>query len=420
VTVSTPDRRDSGNAETRSSSLDDRNVVLTVTGSIAAYKSCHLVRDLVRAGCRVQVVMTESAAEFVGPLTFAALSGRPVLTGLFSDVPPGSPVHLQPVEWGDVLVTAPATANYIGKLAGGLADDLATTIAQAFDKPILIAPAMNPRMWKNRAVQRNVDLLKERGVNFMGPVEGAMAGMDEQAGVGRMAEPHLIFDRIEELLSDPTWRGKRVVVTSGPTREPFDPVRFIGNRSSGRMGDAVARQARLKGADVILVRGRGAAGAPPEFVGLVEVETAREMSAAVKEHFDRCDLLVMTAAVADWTVKKPSRSKLKKRDGAPVLTLERTEDILAWACRNRKKQALIGFALETEKHLEEAKRKLVDKDVDLIALNDPTKADSSFGGDSTRLTLLTRDEKVIELPLLTKHAAARRLLDAVEPYLPKP
>ncbi len=402
-----------------SSVLNNRHIVLTVTGGIAAYKSCYLVRILVSAGCQVQVVMTESATKFVNPLTFSTLSGRAVLKDLFPEPPPAEPLHLQPVDWGDLLVTAPATANYIGKFTTGLADDLATAIAQAFDKPILIAPAMNRRMWSNPAVQHNVSLLKDRGIEFIGPVEGEMAGIKELPGIGRMVEPSVIFDRIEELLSDQPWKGRTVIVTSGPTREPLDPVRFIGNRSSGRMGDAVARQAALRGADVILIRGRGAVGESPGSVELVEVETAREMSEKVKAYFDRCDLLVMTAAVADWTVEEPSSSKLKKRDGVPVITLTRTEDILSWACSHRRNQAVIGFALETENHIEEAKRKLTEKGADLITMNDPTRADSVFGGESIRLTILTRDDKIIELPVLSKPVAANRLLDAVEPYLPK-
>lgn len=399
--------------------LGDRHIVLTVTGSIAAYKSCYLVRDLVRAGSMVQVVMTSSAARFVGPLTFATLSGRPVLKEMFPEPDPGRPVHLDPATWGDLLVAAPATANYIGKLAAGLADDLASTIALAFRGPILIAPAMNPAMWASPALQRNVELLKERGVNFTGPVEGSVAGIDEEAGMGRMIEPSIIFSRIEELLADKSWKGRTVVVTSGPTRESLDPVRFISNRSSGQMGDAIARQARLRGAEVVLIRGKGATGTAPEGVDLIEVETAREMFEGVREHFDRCDMLVMAAAVADWSCENPATSKLKKRDGFPDMKWSPTVDILAWACDHRNDQAVIGFALETESHIEEAKRKLVEKGADIIVMNDPTRSDSAFGGADTRLTLLTRDEETLELELLSKVEAADRLLNASERFLPR-
>jgi len=419
VTDQSKNRLDVDPAAGVSGVLNDRRIALTVTGGIAAYKSCYLVRILISAGCQVQVVMTESATKFVNPLTFSTLSGRAVLKELFPEPPPAEPLHLQPVNWGDLLVTAPATANYIGKLAAGIADDLATAIAQAFDKSILIAPAMNPRMWNNPAIQHNVSLLKDRGIEFIGPVEGEMAGIKEALGIGRMVEPSVIFSHIEELLSEKSWKGRTVVVTSGPTREPLDPVRFISNRSSGRMGNAVARQAALRGADVILIRGRGAIDESLGSVEMVEVETALDMSEKVKTFFDRCDLLVMTAAVSDWTVKEPSSSKLKKRDGAPEITLTRTEDILAWACSHRKNQVVVGFALETENHIEEAKRKLTEKGADLIALNDPTRADSVFGGESVRLTFLTRDGKIIELPTLSKQTAANRLLDAIEPFLSK-
>lgn len=408
---------DGPSSDTPISQLSGRHVVLTVTGGIAAYKSCYLVRSLVNAGSQVEVIMTKSAAEFVTPLTFATLSGRNVLLSLFPDPPPSEPIHLKPVEWGDILVVAPATANYIGKLACGLADDLASTVAMAFQGPILLAPAMNTKMWLNPVVQRNVGALQERGINFIGPTLGAMGGRSEEFGVGRMVEPDTIFDRIEELLADARWKDRTVIVTSGPTREALDPVRFLSNRSSGRMGDAIARQARLRGAEVILIRGSGALTEPPAGITLLEVETAAEMAACVKEHFEGCDLLVMAAAVSDWTIEKPAATKLKKRDGVPVLELMPVEDILSWACTNRQRQVVVGFALETEHHLDGARQKLAEKGADLIALNDPTREDSLFGGDTVKLTLLPREGAAKELPVLSKLEAADRLLDALDTFL---
>jgi len=397
--------------------MTDRRIVLIVTGGIAAYKSCTLVRNIVHAGGQVQVVMTESAQEFIKPLTFSTLSGRLVLSNLFPDPSPSEPIHLQSASWSEILVTAPATANFIGKLANGIADDLASSIAMSFQDKILIAPAMNPRMWQNSVVQLNVKKLLEQGVEIIGPEMGEMAGFNEDLGFGRMSEPALIFNRIEELLSDRTrWRDRNVLVTSGPTREPIDPVRFISNHSSGRMGDAVARQAFLRGAEVTLIRGKGAIGSPPAGINVVEVDTASEMTAEVKKRFVKSDMLVMTAAVSDWTVANVSSSKLKKRAGFPDLQWEQTEDILAWAGKNRTHQVIIGFALETQQYADNARRKLHEKRIDMIALNDPTQSHSAFGGETIQLTLIPRVGESRELPLCSKQQAADKLLDAAESF----
>jgi len=400
------------------SSLVNRHVILTITGGIAAYKSCFLARGLVQAGCELQIVMTESAARFVTPLTFATLSGNPVLTDMFPNPPPEKPIHLSTANRGELLVIAPATANFIGKMANGIADDLASTIALTFRKQVLVAPAMNPQMWIAPAVQDNINRLRDRDVEIIGPVSGEMGGVGETPGLGRMAEPDAVFSRIEELLSGQEWKDRRVLVTSGPTREAIDPVRFISNRSSGRMGDTVARRARLRGADVTLIRGRGATGSPPDGVNVVEVETTCEMSEAVKSRFENCDLLIMAAAVADWTMAEPAKSKLKKRNGEPVFNLVKTEDILTWACDHRNGQVVVGFALETENHIEQARLKLEQKGADIIALNDPTRKDSAFGGDSIKLTILSGGDRIIELPALPKNEAADRLLDSIQPLFP--
>jgi phosphopantothenoylcysteine decarboxylase / phosphopantothenate---cysteine ligase len=403
--------------------LGNKRLLLGITGGIAAYKSCYLARDIIRNNWELQVIMTKSAKQFVGPLTFATISGRPVLDCMFSDPAPAEPIHLQPIEWGDMLIVAPATANFIGKLSHGIADDILSTTALAFDGTILIAPAMNPRMWNSKAVQHNVGILLERGVKFIGPEVGEMGGVSERNGTGRMSEPIEIADRIKKLLpDDPTedsLNERTILVTSGPTREPIDPVRFVSNRSSGRMGDAIAKRAFSRGAEVILVRGKGATGSPPHGVQLISIETAAEMASVVKHHFDRSDILIMTAAVADWTINKPSTTKIKKRGGAPELKWRETEDILAWAGSNKKQQVVAGFALETKNHEREALRKLKDKGADLIALNDPTRDDSKFGGDTTRLTFISVDSETEILPLMTKSDAADRLLDRVVHLLPK-
>ncbi|MFH0765186.1 MAG: bifunctional phosphopantothenoylcysteine decarboxylase/phosphopantothenate--cysteine ligase CoaBC, partial [Calditrichota bacterium] len=339
--------------------LKDRRILLVITGGIAAYKSCQLVRDIRRAGGEVQVLMTTAAQRFVTPLTFATLSGRPVLTDMFPDPPPPEPIHLKPVEWGEIWVVAPASADFIGKLANGLADDLPSTCALAFTGPVLLAPGMNARMWANSAVQDNIARLTARGAACVGPEFGSMAGINEKAGAGRMSEPEAILDKIEELLSDRSrWKGKRVIVTSGPTREPLDPVRFFSNRSSGRMGDAIARQAFLRGAEVTLIRGCATSGLPPRGVQLIWVDTAAEMAQAVKDAFPPADALIMTAAVADWTPEKTALNKLKKEAGSPNINWKETEDILAWAGKQKTKQVVVGFALETSNHVEHARRKL--------------------------------------------------------------
>ncbi|MCF7810671.1 bifunctional phosphopantothenoylcysteine decarboxylase/phosphopantothenate--cysteine ligase CoaBC [bacterium] len=399
-------------------SLKNRHALLIITGGIAAYKSCYLIRELKSVGCEVQVVVTEAATNFITPLTLATLSGREVICKMFTDPPQEEPIHLKTAEWGEILVVAPATANYIGKLANGIADDIATTIGMVFQGQILIAPAMNTKMWMNPAVQHNVETLRNRGVEFIGPAVGDMSSSREIAGIGRMIEPTMIFNRIEELLANARWKGRKVLVTSGPTREAIDPVRFLSNNSSGRMGDAIARQTKLRGAETILIRGRGSVGAPPEGMKVIETLSASEMAQVVKREFESCDMLIMAAAVADWTVEKPASRKLKKHEGAPLLELSQTEDILNWAGRNRKQQVIVGFALETEDHLQGAKRKLTEKGLDIIALNDPTRDDSLFGGDTTKLTLINKNGETEELPSLPKVEAANRLLDAIEAFLP--
>ncbi len=397
-------------------------LILGITGGIAAYKSCYLAREIVRNNWQLQVIMTQSAKQFVGQLTFTTISGRPVLDDMFPEPAPVQPIHLKPVEWGDMLIVAPATANFIGKLANGIADDLLSTVALAFDGTILIAPAMNPRMWNSQAVQHNISILRERGVRFIGPEVGEMGGVSERAGTGRMSEPIEIFNRIKELLpnesQENSLEGQKILVTSGPTREPIDPVRYISNRSSGRMGDAIAERAFIRGAEVILVRGKGAVGSPPRGVHSIIVETAAEMASMVKEHFDSSDVLIMTAAVADWTIAEPSTTKIKKRAGVPELKWRETEDILAWAGSNKKHQIVVGFALETKNHEREAHRKLKDKGADLIALNDPTREDSKFGGNTTRLTFISGDTETEKLELMTKLDAADRLLDRVIRLIP--
>lgn len=396
----------------------NRRILLCVTGGIAAYKSCILVRKIIQSGGQVRVIMTRAAHRFVTTLTLATLSGNPVADELFPQPPPGAPQHLELADWGEMLVVAPATANFIGKLANGIADDLAASVAMAFDREVVLAPAMNHRMWLNPAVQRNVETLRNRGFHIIGPETGAMGGVNETSGTGRMSEPEDILAGMENILkTKDRWSNLRVLITSGPTREPIDPVRYIGNRSSGRMGDAIAIAAAKWGADVTLIRGSGAHGSPPGGMKVIVVDEAAQMATAVKARFDDCDLLVMTAAVADWSVANPSKGKLKKKSGPPQIEWKASEDILAWAGKNKQKQVVVGFALETDKHLEGALDKLERKGVDAIVLNDPTRDHSRFGGGTTQLTVVRKDTAVVELQVLEKSSAAGKLLGIVEPLV---
>ena len=397
------------------SQFGGRKVLFVVTGGIAAYKTCSIVREFIRSGGDAQVIMTAAAKQFVTPLTFATLSGKPVHCDLFPEPAPHEPIHLTTAAWSELVVIAPCSADFIAKMAHGLADDLPSTVLLAFQDKILCAPAMNAAMWQNAAVQANIDLLRNRGIEFVGPETGLMGGIREKPGIGRMSEPEVILDRMEELLSTKnSFGGKRVLVTSGPTRESLDPVRYISNHSSGRMGDTIARRARLRGAEVTLVRGKGSSGSPPRNVEVIMVDTASEMATAVKKSFESCDLLIMTAAVADWCTDNVSPLKLKKHTGPPQIEWRQTGDILAWAGKNRTKQTVVGFALETEHHIDGARQKLTEKGVDLIALNDPTQSHSAFGGDTIQLTLITLKQDPLELPVLSKSLAADKLLDVVE------
>jgi phosphopantothenoylcysteine decarboxylase/phosphopantothenate--cysteine ligase len=331
---------------------------------------------------------------------------------MFPATAPTDPIHLSPAAWGEAMVVAPATADFIGKLTHGLADDIPSATAMTFTGKLLIAPAMNPKMWTSLAVRENVTTLFRRGVKIVGPEEGAMGGVHEAAGVGRMSEPETILDALEEMLIDDRMlSGLRVLVTSGPTREAIDPVRYLTNHSSGKMGDAIARRAHLLGAEVFLVRGKGATAKPPAGVDLIPVDSAAEMSEAVKAVFPHIDMLFMTAAVSDWTPVKPSAKKIKKDLGVPRLELTPTEDILGWAGANRENQFVAGFALETENHLEAAEKKLISKGANLIVLNDATEPDSAFGGDTIKMTLLFADGGREELQVMTKARAADLLLE---------
>jgi len=390
--------------------LKNKKIVLGVTGGIAAYKAAELVRELVRGGAEVFVVMTRSAQAFVTPLTFQTLSGNKVATDLFSLVEESEIGHISLADRADILVIAPATANVIGKIAGGIADDLLTTVVMATKAPVLLAPAMNVHMWENPICRENIQKLSARGYHFVEPETGELACGYE--GKGRLPEIPAIAEEIRALLSPPDLRGETLLVTAGPTEEPLDPVRFLSNRSSGKMGFAVARAARRRGGKVILVSGPTALAAPSG-MKFIPVRTAAQMREAVLENLPAASVLVMAAAVSDFRPKGVSPEKIKKSGAQPTLSLELNPDILSEAGRRKGKRLIVGFAAETESLLANAQRKLAEKNLDLIVANDVSLPGAGFAVDTNIVKVIDRSGKVEELPLMDKEELANRILDRI-------
>jgi phosphopantothenoylcysteine decarboxylase/phosphopantothenate--cysteine ligase len=390
-----------------SSPLAGRRVLLGVTGGIAAYKACSLTRLLTAAGSDVRVVMTRSATRFVGPDTFAALSGHPVHIDLWEE--PGVVLHVELAHWANLAVVAPATANLLAKLATGLADDLLTCTLLEASCPLVVAPAMHTGMWDHPATQDNAATLAARGVRFVGPATGALAAGDE--GSGRLADPEEILEELGSVISrGRDLAGRRVVVTAGPTHEPIDPVRFIGNRSSGKMGFAVAREAFGRGADVTLVVGPGTVD-PPEGPRVIRVSTAQEMLEAVRAAVRDADALVMAAAVADFRPAVPADAKLKKEAGIPQLQLVPTPDILGELGAGGRELVLVGFAAETHDLEAAARAKLEAKGLDLIVVNEVGREGTGFGTDTNHAAILDRHGVDEPLREWTKDELAAAICD---------
>lgn len=393
--------------------FDGKRILLGISGGIAAYKAAELARRLVLAGAQVRVVMTRAAQEFITPLTMQALTGQPVGTGLFgAGVEPLEHVALgQEV---DAIVLAPATANLLGKLAAGIGDDLLTTVLLAATKPVLLAPAMNVEMWANPVVQENLGRLKARGLLVLEPEAGPQAC--GAVGLGRLPEPETILEALGRLLSPQDLGGRRLLVTAGPTHEDLDPVRFLTNRSSGKMGYAVAKVGWRRGAAVSLVSGPTAL-ASPHGVQLVRVRSAREMLAAVRKRFPKTDALLMVAAVGDYRPESLASHKLKR--GAPQvqLQLRLNPDILKEIRPLKKAQVVVGFAAETRNLVPEARRKLKEKNLDLIVANMVNRPDSGFAVDTNEVTFIPREGRAEKLPLLSKEEVAERLLSRVAQML---
>ena len=399
--------------------LKDKNIVVGVTGGISAYKTVALCSRLVKAGALVDVILTDAATEFVRPLTFQALTHRPVITKMFTLLQETEIGHVSLGKRADLLIIAPATANTLAKLANGFADNMLTTTALAARNPILVAPAMETGMWENPATRTNLQILRERGVHVIGPMVGHLAS--GASGTGRMSEPDELFQAIRWVLSRrQPMKDIRVIVSAGGTQEAIDPVRFIGNRSSGKMGYALAQAASDRGADVVLIHGPTDLG---KIYGVedVAVESAAKMHAAVLDAVSDADALIMAAAVADYRPATRTEHKIKKSDAGLALNLVRTQDILASVAEirgdNNRLKAVIGFAAETESVAANARDKLTRKQLDLIVANDVSAEDSGFSVDTNRVTLIDSAGKAEELPLLQKQEVAEIIIDRLNGLL---
>lgn len=388
--------------------LAKKTVILGVTGSIAAYKAAGVASMLTKLHADVHVIMTKNAMNFIHPCTFETLTGNRCIVDTF-DPDTGLHVpHIALAEMADLCLIAPASANMIAKIAHGLADDMLSTTVLAMTCPILISPAMNTNMFLNPVVQNNLRKLDSQGKTIIQPEEGRLAC--GATGTGKMPSEDVLIDYVlKEIACEKDMNGIRILVTAGPTRESLDPVRFISNHSTGKMGYAIARQAMLRGADVTLISGPCALK-PPPFIRLVHVETAADMAEAVKEHYSNQDIFIKAAAVADYTPVTRAQEKIKKSDQDLSLPLKKTEDILAWLGLHKKeKQILCGFSMETENIIENSRKKLEKKGADLIAANSLTEPGAGFAADTNHLTLIEKDHTE-DLPMMDKSAAASALL----------
>ena len=389
--------------------LQGKNVLLGVTGGIAAYKIPNLCSLLVKQGVNVETILTENAAKIVSPIPFESLSGNRCHTDTFDPMDTSKVEHIALAEQADLLVIAPASANILAKLRWGLADDMLSTTALACTCPKLLVPAMNTNMYENPATQENLDALKQRGFHIMEPLSGRLAC--GAVGPGKMPEPQDIFDRIEAILAcDKDLSGKRVLVTAGPTQEAIDPVRYITNHSSGKMGYAIAKAAMLRGADVTLVAGPTALPDPP-MIRTIHVRSAQDMFEAVTDNAPDMDIIIKAAAVADYTPETVADNKIKKSDSDLFIPLKRAQDILGYLGQRRKPgQILCGFSMETENMLENSRKKLTKKNLDMIVANNVKVAGAGFRGDTNVITMITAQD-IRELPLMSKREAAHAILD---------
>lgn len=395
--------------------MDHKNVVIGISGGIAAYKAVEIVSRLKKAGCNVHVIMTQAATRFITPLTLREISGNPVVFDMWTEVTNWNVEHISLATMADVFLIAPATANIIGKMAGGIADDMLSTTVMATTAPVILCPAMNTNMYLHPIVQENIAKLKQLGHQFIDPDSGQLACGTE--GPGRLPEPVRIVQQVLGVLSiagtrpkdkansNGNLRGKKVLITAGGTREPIDPVRYIGNRSSGKMGYALAEAARDEGAEVLLISGMVDLSCPPG-ITRVTVETAEEMRQAVLAEFDHCDIVVKAAAVADYRVAEIQPQKIKKTGDTLTLNLVKNPDILKELGQRKAHQYLVGFAAETQELLQHATAKLEGKNLDMLVANDVTMAGAGFQSDTNIVKLLFADGRVEDLPQMSKRELA--------------
>ena len=391
-------------------------IILGITGSIVAYKGADLARSLIKRGHQVKALISSGGQKFITPLTLQALTGHRVPSDQWQATEEDGLDHIHLARLADLIVVAPASADFLAKAAGGMADELLTTVLLAFDGPLFVAPAMNTKMLENPATLANISILKERGSHFVDSEEGRLVCGEQ--GSGRMAEVDDIAEAVCNFIADrKDYSGVKAIVTAGPTVEPIDPVRIMTNRSSGRMGFEIARALDSRGANVSLITGPTALDPPANLAETVFVDSTAEMESAVRERFEETDLLVMAAAVADWRPVDPGSEKKPRKDGFLTIELEPTVDILEGLLNIREEQAIIGFALETDDLVVRGRAKLERKNLDAIAVNNPLEPGAGPHELTNRITLIHRDGRIEDLPLQSKEQVAHRLLDAVRAYV---
>ena len=396
--------------------LKDKTVVIGVSGGIAVYKTLDVVSRLRKLGVNVNVIMTKSATEFVTPLSFQSLSQNYVVCDMYEDPKTWDVEHISLAKRADVFLIAPATANVIGKIANGIADDMLTTTVMATKAKVLIAPAMNTNMYENPILQRNINTLKELGYNFVEPESGRLACGD--TGKGKLASPETIVDEVVKLLSkDQDLKGKSIIVTAGPTIESIDPMRYITNRSTGKMGYSIAKEAIERGADVTLITGPTNLTPPQNLKKLVKIESAKDMYEAVLENLDENDVVIKSAAVADYKPKNYSNKKIKKSDDDLVIELDRNKDIAQEIGKIKNNKILVGFAAETNDLIENASLKIKKKNIDFIVANDLTKEGAGFGVDTNIVKIIDKEGNITEYPKMKKEEVANIILDKIKELL---
>lgn len=400
--------------------LKGKNILLAVCGGIAVYKVVDVASRLRKLGANVHVVMTKEATNFVTPLTFQEISGNPVNVSMWDKVTNWNVEHIALANLADLVLIAPATANIIGKITNGIADDMLSTVIMATKAPVFVAPAMNSNMYQNPITQKNINTLREYNYHIIEPASGHLAcGVN---GIGRLPEPITLVETIKDYVekqNNQSLKGKKVIVSAAGTREPIDPVRYISNRSSGKMGYAIATEAASRGAEVVLVSGITNIKAP-ENVNLIKVESAREMQKHIEEHFADCDITIMSAAVSDYRVKEVASQKIKKSDEVMTIELVKNPDILKGLGEKKSdKQYLVGFAAETQNVEEYAKGKLQRKNLDMIVANDVSQAGAGFNVDTNIAKIITRDGEIKQAPLMQKAGLAKLILDTIEEKMNK-